>query len=407
MKLLIEHQCPQCGAPAILEETERLFTCSFCRVKSYLTRSDYFRYLLPHHAPENADLIYVPYWRYKGTLFSATQAGVRHRCIDVSHQALELTTLPISVGLRTQALKMKFATPAASGGFIEPRLAHGQVMKTFQEQFQKSLPRPVFHQAYVGDALSLIYAPFYEKGRFYDALLNQPLPTSTGHETPLGRLPSVKSHWPLHFLPALCPSCGWDLAGERDTLALACRNCNSMWQATADGFKKINFATLKSTSRDGLRYFPFWRIAARVSGVALSSYADLARLANLPVAMQPDWQHRAFRFWSPAFSLRPKTFLRAATQATLAPPRDNFTRSLPHGEVAPVTLPVAEALDSLKIILAGFAKPARRLLPRLSDILIDPQRYLLVYLPFETGRLEFIQPDLNLVINRTHLRTTS
>lgn len=407
MKLLIEHQCPQCGAPATLEETDRLFDCNFCRVKSYLTRSDYFRYLLPHHAPDNADLIYVPYWRYRGTLFSATGEGVRQRFIDVSHQAIELTALPISVGLRSQALKMKFATPAVSGRFIEPRIPHGHIMKAFQKQFEVSLPHPVFHQAYVGDALSLIYAPFYEKSQLYDAVLNRPLTAVAAHETPLARLPTVKSHWPLRFLPALCPACGWDLSAERDALVLACANCNRLWQATADGFKNVNFVTLKTAPQDGLRYFPFWRIAARVSGIELSSYADLAKLANLPVAIQPHWQHAAFRFWTPAFGLRPKTFLRIATQATLAPPLEKFTRDLPPAAVASVTLPVEEALDSLKIMLAGFAKPARRLLPQLADIGIQPQRYLLAYLPFETGRLEFIQPDLKLVINRAHIGLVS
>ncbi|MGD9137268.1 MAG: hypothetical protein PVH42_10930, partial [Desulfobacterales bacterium] len=36
INVLIEYQCPQCGAPATIEETDRLFTCQFCRVNSYL-----------------------------------------------------------------------------------------------------------------------------------------------------------------------------------------------------------------------------------------------------------------------------------------------------------------------------------------------------------------------------------
>jgi hypothetical protein len=47
-EFLIEYQCPQCGAPAILTETDRLFTCQFCRVKSYLLPGDYFRYVLAY-----------------------------------------------------------------------------------------------------------------------------------------------------------------------------------------------------------------------------------------------------------------------------------------------------------------------------------------------------------------------
>ena len=36
----IEQSCPQCGAPANLEETDRLFACPFCRVTSLLLTRD-------------------------------------------------------------------------------------------------------------------------------------------------------------------------------------------------------------------------------------------------------------------------------------------------------------------------------------------------------------------------------
>ena len=85
---LIDYQCPQCGAPAVLDETDRLFFCEYCRVKSYLITKDYFRYTLPSKAPENKKLLYFPYWRFKGMLFSCVSNGVRQKFIDVSHQAV-------------------------------------------------------------------------------------------------------------------------------------------------------------------------------------------------------------------------------------------------------------------------------------------------------------------------------
>ena len=57
--LLIEFQCPLCGAPATLEETDHLFSCEFCRVNSYLM-SRVYRYVLPDKASENRELIYFP-----------------------------------------------------------------------------------------------------------------------------------------------------------------------------------------------------------------------------------------------------------------------------------------------------------------------------------------------------------
>jgi len=74
---LIDYQCPQCGAPAVLDETDRLFLCEYCRVKSYLITKDYFRYTLPSKAPENKKLLYFPYWRFKGMLFSCASDGVK------------------------------------------------------------------------------------------------------------------------------------------------------------------------------------------------------------------------------------------------------------------------------------------------------------------------------------------
>jgi hypothetical protein len=115
INFLIEHQCPQCGAPAILEETDRLFDCEYCRVKSYLLQKDFFRYMLPNSAPENKDLVFFPYWRFKGTFFSCVESGINHRFMDISHQAVESRYFPISVGLRSQALKLNFVTPETRG----------------------------------------------------------------------------------------------------------------------------------------------------------------------------------------------------------------------------------------------------------------------------------------------------
>ena len=406
MKLLIEHQCPQCGAPAVLEETDRLFSCNYCRVKSYLSRNDHFRYLLPDKAPAGKDLIYMPYWRYRGILFSSTARGLMHRFIDVSYQALELQGLPVSLGLRSQALKLKFVTPSSVGRFLCPDVSITRITDMFKNQYTASLPGPVYHQAYVGDTLSMIYAPYFVNGRLYDAVLNHPLDTAALTGEHLSELDGDKARWPLDFIPALCPSCGWDLEGRRDALALLCRNCNTMWQASRTEFQPLNFATLQSGLANPVN-LPFWRIKADITGLQIENYADLARLANLPRLMQSDWPDIGFRFWAPAFKLQPRAFARLCTHATLAQPHTDFKPRLPEGQVHAVTLPVEEAVDSLKINLSTFMKPARRLRPQLPHIKIRPSTFVLVYLPFEKGHHDLIQPDLNLVVNINQLRLSS
>ena len=94
--LLIEHQCPQCGAPATLEETDHLFSCEFCRVKSYLL-SRVFRYVLPHNAPSNKELVFLPYWRFKGMLFFCISNGIKQKIVDVSQQGISSPLFPPSL----------------------------------------------------------------------------------------------------------------------------------------------------------------------------------------------------------------------------------------------------------------------------------------------------------------------
>ncbi len=406
MKLLIEHQCPQCGAPAVLEETDRLFSCEFCRVKSILTRDDYFRYLLPDRAPQGRKLIYIPYWRLRGTLFSTTAQGLLHRFVDVSHPAVDLRGLPVSLGLRSQALKLRFVTPDAAGRFLSPQLDRKSVAEQFKEQYAVDLPRPLYHQAYVGDTLSMIYAPYYVNGRVYDAVLDEPLPTASVDGDALQAADGDRARWPLEFIPALCPKCGWDLDGQRDALALFCGNCGSMWRTEGTKLRPLRFATLDSDQPDAV-YLPFWRIRAEVGGVQLDSFADLVRLANLPRVIQPRWTEMGFRFWIPAFKLMPRAFSRLCTHTTLAQPHADFRTRPPKGRVHAVTLPVEEAVDSLKTTLSTFIKPARKLLPQLPTIQIRPKAFLLAYLPFFEGPHDLIQPDLKLAINRNQLRQSA
>ena len=132
--LKIEHQCPQCGAPAVMDETDRLFACQFCRVNSYLMTEDVFRYLLPSNAPESKDLIYFPYWRFKGMWFGCDSNGIRHKFVDVSHQAVDSSFFPVSLGLRSQALKLKFVTPETAGRFLEPTQTFAQVAQNFEDR---------------------------------------------------------------------------------------------------------------------------------------------------------------------------------------------------------------------------------------------------------------------------------
>jgi predicted RNA-binding Zn-ribbon protein involved in translation (DUF1610 family) len=401
INLLIEYQCPQCGAPAVLDETDRLFSCQFCKVSSYLIAKDIFRYMLPHAAPKDKKLLFFPYWRFKGLLFSCAAGKVKHKFVDTSSQAVACLHFPASVGLRSQALKLKFVTPETAGRFLKPTLAFDAMMETIMARFDRTMPGEVNHHEHIGETISLIYSPFYLDKKVFDAVLNQPvaeLPDDFSAQTLKGGPPN----WKIDFLPTLCPACGWDLSGERDSLILVCTNCHSVWMPRKRKLKQINFAHFPDAGED-LYYLPFWRIRAKISGMQLDSYADLVKTANLPLAMQPQFHEREFRFWALGFKVTPQLFVRLASNMTLSQPQEELVTQLPKGRIHPVTLPLTEALESLKIILAGFVKPAQPFFPRLPEIQIKPTSFLLVYVPFHEHHHEFIQPKYRLTVNKNML----
>ena len=382
-----------------MEETERLFACEFCRVKSYLAVEDVFRYMLANNAGTSKDIVFFPFWRFKGMLFACAGNGIRHQFVDVSNQAIVSQLFPVSLGLRSQALKLKFVTPETRGRFLKPTQTLADVEKKFDNRFGKSLPKPVIHYAHIGETISLIYAPFYFDNRLHDAVLNRPIATSRVEDSDIDSLPIESPHWRIHFISTLCPDCGWDLEGEKDSLVLLCKNCTSAWYPVGRKLKKIRFST-QTTSEGQAVYLPFWSIRPEISGFSLNHYADLVQVANIPRVVQPGWKDIGFRFWVPAFKIRPKIFLQLSKNMTLSQLYNGLTEKLPENRHHPITLPVTEAIESLKVNLASFIKPKNRLIDILRGIDIKAKTFVLVYVPFLEKHHELIQPDLRFAINK-------
>ena len=355
--------------------------------------------MLPHPIDDDQEVVYFPYWRFKGMLFFCGPTQTADRFVDISQQAVDSTFFPFSVGVRSQAMKIRFVTPETAGRFLKPSLKHQNLFGSFEQRYGKSLPKPIIHQAHIGETLSLIYSPFYVKDRLFDAVLNKPVSGVLPEDFDLDQFADIDPRGHIRFVSTLCPNCGWDLEGERDALVLRCKNCESTWYPVGKKLKQMKFAHVAGDG-DGMTYLPFWRIRAEISGLSLNSYADLIKIANLPRAVQSGWHDIAFRFWIPAFKVRPRIFQRLAGQFTVLQPQNELIPQLPDGQIHPSNLPVEEALETLKLTLAGFMKPRKTLTEKLPQIKVTPKRFTLVYFPFNEAHHEYIQPEYRIAINK-------
>jgi hypothetical protein len=101
--------------------------------------------------------------------------------------------------------------------------------------------------------------------------------------------------------------------------------------------------------------------------------------------------------------VRAQTYLRLAESLTLHQVPDGLAPALPPGRHHPVTLPVEEACESLKILLAGFMKPRKLVVDMLPLISILPTHFRLAYLSFRENRHDYIQPRIPIAVNKNLL----
>ncbi|MBN1930152.1 MAG: hypothetical protein JW786_00905 [Desulfobacterales bacterium] len=335
-------------------------------------------------------------------LFSCLPTGIEHRFIDLSCQAVESAYFPTSVGLRSQALKLQFVSPESEGRFLQPVLPLRKALRIYEKRFNTMMSNPTFHKVFIGETISLIYSPFYVGSKLYDGILDKPISSilPSNFETSLSTEKRPGQY--LRFIPALCPDCGWDLNGRAESIVLNCLNCNSMWLSTGNGLKKLKFGYIPGKESNNV-YLPFWRINADITGIKLQTYSDLVKVANLPKAVQKNWNDIEFNFWALAFKVRPQNFVRIAQQITFKQPQEISFSKISHADHYPVTLPMEEAAQSLKISLASFMKPKDFILSELQNIKIRPKKILLVYIAFQENHHELIHSEFHVSINKNML----
>jgi DNA-directed RNA polymerase subunit RPC12/RpoP len=402
MGFTVEQECPQCGAPVELDETDRLLRCPYCRVKNFLFARDYFRFLLPAKNAKG-EIFHVPYLRFKGNVYFCGGQKVGHRVVDITRVGVPFRGLPESLGLRPQAMKLKFVTPKTGGVFLRFSSKASDILTEAGDLSSASSSFKILHRAFIGETLSLIYLPvFVEGNRVVDGILERPLMTLPQREDFDGLVINNNPQWRIRLLATLCPRCGWNLEGDRDSVVLVCSNCETHWEASTGQFARVSHQVVPGQGKNTV-YLPFWKTAARTTGLEINSFADFLRLTRQPRVVLAEQENQEMNFWSPAFKIRPKVFLQLARQLTISQKVFRTTSRIPKQRLYPVTLPHTEAFQAMKVTLASSALDKKRVFPRLPQVRFHETGTTLVYLPFEDMGHEMVQQGMPISIQEKTL----
>ncbi len=410
MDLTIEQSCPSCGASIVLFEDDRLIRCAYCDVSNYRLESAEARYLLPCKLPDYispTQLFFIPYLRFKGTIFYITEGEIGHKIIDTTQIGINDERLPVSLGLRPQAMKLTPVVATVEGAFIQQTVptksAFAHAAKV-TELFSGKSDKLVYHRAFIGETLSCIYQPCYlHEEIVYDAVLNKPLGPGEWLDRHRGKTCSSKISWEPQFISTICPECSSLLSGERDSIVLHCLNCESLWQEKAKKFQTLSWQVVESVDR-AAQYLPFWQITFSTAGSSLQSFGDYLRFTNQPIVINEKFDCRPLAFWIPAFKLNPKAFLQVAAQLTISQWR------IPAGckrrliNSYPVSLNQQEAVQAIKSVLAVTTLNKSTRLPLLPQMTIIDAKCELVYLPFALQPQNFVQEHTSTAVLAAALR---
>jgi hypothetical protein len=326
--------------------------------------------------------------------------------LDATLLSISNRILPLSLGVKPQALKLRFVSVEIQGTFVKPQMFLQEAVMRIQNQFQvleESLSSHTpFHREFIGELGSLIFFPvFASKGKIIDGILRRVMGPEKDlklDETPSG----IPDHWHIKPMSTQCPNCGNTLKGEPESVLLFCVICQTAWNPSSGSWVAGKFETVPG-KRGCSVYLPFWRMRVAVEGVTLNSYADLARAANLPKMILSAWETQEVYFWIPAFKTYPELFLRLSKQMTLFQSAEKTEGELPNGTLHPVTFSEENAGASLKIHLAHLLTRKKDYFPKLQEITIRSVESTLVFLPFDSVGSELVHPQLQIGLQRKTL----
>ena len=392
-----------------LGESDRLLACPYCRARLALWPGEFFRYWIPPAAAAGDEVLLAPYWRIRGLDCALRPHEVRERVLDATFPAIAAKCLPRTLGVRPQAMKLRFATAKTPAFFLAPdrglaeALAGTAVLSRLADEQIEGAPS--LHREFVVETASLVYTPLLVRGAsVVDALLMREIAGCEGEAEALLERVERDRRWGPSFFAALCPECGRDLDGGPRSVVLFCRSCRSGWQGASGGLRRVPCDALPGAA--GSVLLPFWRLRATLSDFSLHTGDDLIRFANVPPGVRKGGGDAPLWFWVPAFPMAPGPFLRVSRQLTMAQlPLD---AGVPEGAdwepVQPASLEAAKVFGAVKVLLALLGQPRREVFPKIPALEATLAEARLALLPFAASAGDWIQPHTGAAIARATLR---
>lgn len=380
-----------------MKEVDRLTTCVFCEVKNYMVVDSLQRFVLPDKVPDEIareDIIYFPYMRFKGNIFSCQGREIESKVLDTTHKGLDVALLSPTLGVRPQAMKVNLVDDSLSGKFVRRKDTAVTILQRatlLAEAFSQSEGETLFHRAFIGETVSCVYLPLYIKdGMVYDGVLNRALGEVEPWMEDEKSTVRYRQEWKTKFLATICPQCGADMYGENDSLILHCYSCHTCWAEKGSKFVRVPYSQVVSQTPETI-YLPFWRIEVETRGIKMQTFADFLKVTNQPVMVKAQHDNINLEFWIPAVKLRPKIFLKLAKGATLSQEKYPEGAQKLSKPLIPITMPLKEAIQSLKSIVAETTVNRKDVLPQLPNLSISVTRSSLAFLPFENTGHDLVQ----------------
>jgi len=387
-------QCPRCGAPVVLDESECIVQCGFCRTRHALHTDPFPCYYIEPgpKMPAATEPLYVPYWRFRGMEFSLDKASPGFRVIDHSCLAVNTKGLPPSLGLRPQARPLKFIGKDTNGVFLPPEISGKTALKQMTGEGEDKI--------YIGETLSLIFMPLFRNSNVLcDGLTGIPVSISVSDLPAEKKAPGHQ----LSFTPCLCPDCGWDLKGRTDSLVIHCSNCTKFWLIRNKKLNRID-THFSASNPDTKILMPFWRLQVEFNLITCSTYADLIKIANIPKAVQEEHKKQLLYFYIPAFKINPKLFLRIVKQMTLAQISSVPAEKIPEIEFHPTDLPLDEGAQAVFPALAEMAGHRKETINSLKKEKLKIHAFSLMYISFQESGSEYAQKEMGISLPKNALQ---